>query len=440
MADAGRIRSVVVSSDGWRVACPDVAPESFALFRNGLLEARLSNVALDTLQFSPDAKRTAYIQYGENDQRYVLVDGTRSPAYTHAHSFQFSPDSRRYGFIAKRNGRTVVVVDGKEGPEFDTVEPPLLFSPDSKHLAYVGRINERSFVVVDGSVQGPFDIVEDRSVVFSEDGGHIGYVTGWTGRKVAVIDGQPGPLFESINYLQFSLNGRRVVYVGKRKDKEFVVTDGVVSRAYGMVSVARVSPDGSRVVYVALRDETSYTVTNGVERKTPDREHVNQLYFSPDGKWTASERNAAGSCYMMVGGQKHEPFDYFMSIVAFSPDGRRFAYVGTNREKEGNRDIVVLGHHRWTPADLEEISGWLRFTLDSKHLVYSRLRSVADGLQTVVYVDDVEGPAYDWMLSEHNVQFLNSHTFVVIASRGDRVYRVEVEIVESAKTKKVRVP
>jgi len=42
-----------------------------------------------------------------------------------------------------------VVVDGKEGKQYDDVEG-FIFSPDSKRLAYKARMRNKAFVVVDG--------------------------------------------------------------------------------------------------------------------------------------------------------------------------------------------------------------------------------------------------------------------------------------------------
>jgi len=51
-----------------------------------------------------------------------------------------------------------VVVDGKEGKEYDgIVAGSLKFSPDSKHLAYVAVRGEKRFVVVDGKEGKEYD-------------------------------------------------------------------------------------------------------------------------------------------------------------------------------------------------------------------------------------------------------------------------------------------
>jgi hypothetical protein len=51
----------------------------------------------------------------------------------------------------RKGSKWVVVMDGKEGKEYERVmQDSLVFSPDSKHLAYIAQSNWKYFVVVDG--------------------------------------------------------------------------------------------------------------------------------------------------------------------------------------------------------------------------------------------------------------------------------------------------
>jgi hypothetical protein len=68
-------------------------------------------------------------------------------------SVVFSPNSSRVAYAAERQGKFLMVVDGKEGRLFDDIYNPV-FSPDSRHVAYVGgQVGSRS-ALVDGEVVG----------------------------------------------------------------------------------------------------------------------------------------------------------------------------------------------------------------------------------------------------------------------------------------------
>jgi hypothetical protein len=60
--------------------------------------------------------------------------------------------------VAVRGGKWFVVVDGKEGKEYDgIVKGTPVFSPDSKHLAYMARRGGKWFVVIDGEEGKEYD-------------------------------------------------------------------------------------------------------------------------------------------------------------------------------------------------------------------------------------------------------------------------------------------
>jgi hypothetical protein len=60
--------------------------------------------------------------------------------------------------VAGRGGKWFVVVDGKEGKEYDGIAKGTpIFSPDSKHLAYLARRGEKWFVVIDGEEGKEYD-------------------------------------------------------------------------------------------------------------------------------------------------------------------------------------------------------------------------------------------------------------------------------------------
>lgn len=77
--------------------------------------------------------------------------GKKGKQYKEGSYLVYSPDGKRHAYVAIRNERFFVVVNGKEGPDFDRIVDPR-FSPDGRFLAYrVRQDGERFVVVADGS-------------------------------------------------------------------------------------------------------------------------------------------------------------------------------------------------------------------------------------------------------------------------------------------------
>src|SRR5215831_18338815 len=96
---------------------------------------------------SADQKHIAYT-VKTSDGEFVMVDGVAGKTYTSIlrvplteagvqPQIKFSPDGRRTAYVARRGEKFLVVVDGKEGSEFDRIRVGAPnFSPDSQRFAY----------------------------------------------------------------------------------------------------------------------------------------------------------------------------------------------------------------------------------------------------------------------------------------------------------------
>ena len=138
----------------------------------------LSSWIKNTLTVSPDGKRVAYwAQVG--NKRFVVVDGKEEKQYDDivAGTLIFSPDSKRvaYRAMAKVDNKwfAVAVVDGREEKQYDGTGNPI-FSPDGKRVAYGARAGDKQFVVVDGKEGRQYDtlLVGGKIVFDSPDGLH----------------------------------------------------------------------------------------------------------------------------------------------------------------------------------------------------------------------------------------------------------------------------
>ena len=96
---------------------------------------------------SDDQKHIAFTVKTSGGE-FVMVDGVARKTYTSIlrlplteagvqQQIKFSPDGLRVAYVARRGERFLVVVDGKEGPEYERIRVGALsFSPDSRRLAY----------------------------------------------------------------------------------------------------------------------------------------------------------------------------------------------------------------------------------------------------------------------------------------------------------------
>jgi hypothetical protein len=101
----------------------------------------------------------------------------RGPGYDTISGPVYSADGAHLGFQALRQGKWILVVDGKEGTEYAKVSS-LVFSPDGKAFAYPA-CKETNWLVVAGDQEGQgYDKVWDISF---RKGGAVEYLAAKTG-------------------------------------------------------------------------------------------------------------------------------------------------------------------------------------------------------------------------------------------------------------------
>lgn len=124
--------------------------------------------------FSQDSQKFAYVAGSKGGKDYVvIVNGQEIATYDHIYFPTFSPDGKRLAFTAFKGDKQLVVLDGKEGKQYEYIPDHLIFSPDSKLLAYhaTAQKNTISYVVVGDKEIGPYDNV--GNIIFSADSKEI---------------------------------------------------------------------------------------------------------------------------------------------------------------------------------------------------------------------------------------------------------------------------
>jgi hypothetical protein len=137
----------------------------------------------------------------------------------------FSLDSSRVVYRAKRQGKWLVVVDGKPGKPYDEIEKEAL--------------SDRGWL--------------RDEVTFSSNGTRIAYRAKSGGKWFAVVDGQEGPAYDEVAPLVFSPGGQHFAYAARRKDKWVFVADGIEGGEYDFLTDRRIVFDGPRQMHTVIQ-------------------------------------------------------------------------------------------------------------------------------------------------------------------------------------------
>ncbi len=296
-----------------------------------------------------------------------------------------------YFYTVKRDGKSVVVYDGKEGLPYDGIGrdyPQFDLSQDGTRLAYAAQKNAKMVIVIDG-VEGPeYDRIDGPS--FSPHGLHVAYIAYKGDRRVAVIDGKGGPEFDEIRFGTpiFSPDGARVAYLARKGDQWFAIVDGVQSPAYLDIRYLGFSPDGKNLAYAARKVDGTAVVING--RETAVYPEVNYLAVGSDERNVAVVIPKDKGMVVIYAGKEGKKFDR-INGVALSPDESRLAYWAD----VGSLSTMVIDGVESPPSTWDYAGNNLRrpaiFSADSRHVLYFARRNE----RSLAVVDGIEGPAND---------------------------------------------
>jgi len=344
------------------------------------------------------------------------------PLLTRA-SLTFSQDHSRYAYVLGRNGKSRVVFDGAEGPEYDAAgcwedKPARLtygttpafhigitFSRDGSRVAYIASRAGKQFFVIDGAEGPEYDEVGTLGggggnpeyeysrwfVAFSDDGRHCAYRANRDGKWLEVADGVEGKAYDEIEPYgpMFSKDGLHVAYSARRGQKWIPVIDGAEGPEYDELPCRglRFSDDGKHLSYAARIGKEWFAVRDGVRGKSYDNIKWLTPYFiySPDGKHLIYNAKRQGKCFFVVDGEDGPPYDNVFGPL-FGPDGSLIAY---GAEANPSQLVVTNGIEG---KRYEDISN-LIMSVDGTRIGYT----AQDGGVFRAVIDGVEGPPYTEM-------------------------------------------
>jgi Tol biopolymer transport system component/imidazolonepropionase-like amidohydrolase len=406
----------VWSPDGTRIAFQNYSESNYQIWSmapdgSGLTQVTSGHYDHREPAWSPDGGRIAFSSDRGGEGSFdiwtvELASGeyrrwTEAP--THEHSPSWSPDG---GSLAWAEGSSVVASDA-DGQQRElasepggNVQAPAWLS-DGQRIAYLngaGDLVVGGQVVTEGEDVFPFParLLPDGRLLYTADG------------KVRVRAAGPGAASE----VPFSaaLTVQRPV----RRTKDFRFDDATPRPVRGLNSPV-LSPDGIRVAFVALNDVWVMTIGEEPLRLTNDGFVDLDPTWSADGEsvYFASDRHGDGSpeihAIRVATGEitrvsRIDETDVVTPVP--SPDGRSFAYIGTDQalmvyDVAGGRSRKLVdqaagstvGRPSWSPdgativlADMKRLNTRFR---EGYHLI--RAVDVATGEATF----HAPGPAPD---------------------------------------------
>lgn len=352
-----------------------------------------------------------------------------------------SDDRAHAAGVSMKGSRQIVIVDGQEGPLFDTIVSSgtgaAVFSSDGKRAAYIGKRAGQEIAVIDGKEGPPATSIGDPRMLaqpglprpkflFSKDGSRVAYVAMMASaapglpKSHVVLDGVMGPEYDGISEMMFV--GPRFVYIGRTKEqKSVVVVDGKVQGApFDGINLLMGSDDG-HYAFVATRGNSWMVVLDGVEGKVHQRPAEEfdgrTLVLSPTNGRVAyvamgrDQKSAVQGANLYLNGKLLRSATAFDGLT-FSPDGSRLggSVLELNPDRTRRQYVFVDGWNSLDYAAIPAISSvpgqaaqgqyprTLLFSPDSKRYVFIAQNDVS----SFAVVDGQESAGYAQI---SNVQF-----------------------------------
>jgi WD40 repeat protein len=401
---------------------------------------------------SRDGRRVAYVRVtggsgsSSSGKSIVVVDDKAEKPYdaVRADSLVFSPDGQRVAYVARAGKKWLAIVNGTEEKSYDTLGQsdsrglplgvPLAFSADSRRWAYAalkgGVFSDQWVVVVNGTEEKKtYDYIGAGTPVFSPDGQHLAYVGKTGGKWHVIMDGtEQKREYGNIarDGLHFSPNGQRLAFNALIGSKPHLVLDGKEVGPYdGLSDTLLFSPDSRRFAYGAQVGAKWRMVVDG--RDTKEYDSTGTPFFSPDNRHFAHFARMGNKVFYVVDGREDAPQDFAAEDGAFSPDSQRFAYVA----RSGSTWLVVVdGIARQHDGLIS--SGSLVFGPDSLRVGYVVGSTVGGGPGTKwrVAVDGWQGKEYDDVLptlpgGQGRVVFTGTKNLRYVGRHGNSLYIVD---------------
>jgi len=345
------LNNVIAAEDG---VSPPAAP-TLAVTETSL--GKMDGMVENTLVVSPDGRHAAFV-VDRNGKKVVVADGKDIKEFDSVTAIRFSPDGKRVVCAGVRGGKAVVFVDGQEGAEYAEIGA-MAFSPNSRRFAYAAKREKDWVAVLDGAEGNPCDAIGD--IVFSPDSkrfacaatvelkNEIDSLTPPKKAGTVVVDGAAGAAYDSIvpGTPAFSADSRSLAYAAVRGGKQLFVVDGEEGKDCDAVGGFKFSANSKHFTYAATRDGKGFVVIDGAEETMGDS--TGAPVFSADSRHLAYAAKKAGKSFVAMDGTEGVQYDDIKAeSIAFSPDSQEFSYAA----QRGGKWLLVrekVGPHKVEP-------------------------------------------------------------------------------------------
>ncbi|HEU5078741.1 MAG TPA: hypothetical protein VFT72_05985 [Opitutaceae bacterium] len=327
-------------------------------------------------------------------------------------SYKISDAGVHYAILTMKGSKSLIVVDGKEGPQFDglfsttgdrslTAQNAVVFSRDGEHYAYLARAGENYIAVLDGKevFRAPYWISALRygELKLSPTGKHLTLVAaeqvqGRISLRV-VVNGKPGPAFEQISEFVTSADESRWVYLGRKggasAEEWTAVVDG---KEAGNIGFRPVFTSDNRLIMTrgASGSAQPQLVVDG-KAVIKSAAISDKIWLAPkNGRYAAAAQvKQGGPLTLFVDGKPVSDAKDPQSVV-FSPDGKH--YMAACRTPSGSGFVVTDGKVGQSYAGVTN----LVFTPDSSKAIYQAYA----GSKSFLIVDGAESEGFELMAGQ----------------------------------------
>lgn len=324
----------------------------------------------------------------------------------------FSKDGRHVAYEAVVGDKSIVVLDGKEGKQYDNIFD-ITFSDDGEKLVYIGRLDNKSFIILNGEEYKRED-GHIRGIAFSPDGNLIAYeLYTIPGRRSLLVVGDQifedfdshGSFSESFTFSQDSKKAAWVnrdlssetgrcgwfrstkMEAGVKKCVNYYITtidlnsqkvSPLNGKLYDSIDGLVFSQDGRKLFYHATRGERTtadhsifhrnFFGVNDYETELLNKQGSSPFSINTDGQFVYIAYDDAGNDFLTIG-EKEFQLDYNYSLVTaivLSPDGKRNAFGVQNHISLPDSYMIVDGQKERTYTNL----GSPVFSPDSQKVAY----------------------------------------------------------------------
>lgn len=300
--------------------------------------------------FSKDGLHMA-VTVPKGSKSVIMVDGVEGPRFdSRVNQIVFSPDGKRHAYVAVSGTDGILVLDGKEvarEPLMDNTPPyfELVFSPGGKRFAYHRHERETKgafrWLVLDGKQGDKVSAIQN--LVFSPDETRYAYLAGHEadkGGQTLVVDGRN--VGRQGVEPQFSPDGKTVVTIGHTPTESMLLMNGKAGSRARRIRAVHMSNGGVNLLVLQTQgsDRTfrDYLGIGGKKIEGSECQTIEWVKFSPDGKRYAALCSMAPMIkYMLIDGKKGEHYQNITDFE-FSPDSSRYTYMA--RGSSGGFRIV----------------------------------------------------------------------------------------------------